>query len=86
MSFMSSSPANRVPISEPYPCPECGAERIARVVENCRLDDGMIAKRLPHFKCRSCGARFFDDDAIHRIQSQRAARVMARAVSHVSPS
>jgi len=45
-----------------------------RVVEDCRLEDGLTVERLSHYKCRSCGARFFDDDAMHAIQAVRAAR------------
>ena len=50
---------------------------MASVVETCRLKDGLTVKRLRHYKCPSCGARFFDDDAIHRIQEARAAATMA---------
>ena len=46
---------------------------MASVVETCRLKDGLTVKRLSHYKCPSCGARFFDDDAMHRIQDARAA-------------
>ena len=42
------------------------------VVETCRLADGLTVKRLRHYRCRSCGARLFDDDAMHRIQQRRA--------------
>jgi hypothetical protein len=42
------------------------------VVETCRLADGLTVKRLRHYRCRSCGGRFFDDAAMHRIQQQRA--------------
>jgi len=41
--------------------------RMARVVENCRTEDGFAVRRLRHFKCAECGARFFDDEAMHRI-------------------
>jgi hypothetical protein len=47
------------------------------VVETCRLADGLTVKRLRHYRCRSCGARFFDDAAMHRIQEQRAAARLA---------
>lgn len=77
---MSSFQASGTPISEPYPCPECGAVEMIHVVENCRLDDGLVVKRLRHLKCRSCGARFFDDDAMHRIQSLRADKAVAQGV------
>jgi transposase-like protein len=44
---------------------------MVRVVETCRLADGLTVKRLAHYKCESCGSRFFDDDAMHHIQAAR---------------
>ena len=64
----------RAQIAEPLPCPEWGKVRMAQPVETCRLADGLTVKRLRHYKCRSCGARFFDDDAMHSIQFVRASR------------
>jgi hypothetical protein len=53
---------------------------MTRVVETCRLADGLTVKRLAHYKCRSCGSRFFDDDAMHGIAAARAShRSSARA-------
>ncbi|MHC4227174.1 MAG: hypothetical protein ACYSW0_07055 [Planctomycetota bacterium] len=46
--------------------------RMIRIVETCQLDDGLTVKKLAHYKCSSCGSRFFDDDAMHRIQAERA--------------
>jgi predicted RNA-binding Zn-ribbon protein involved in translation (DUF1610 family) len=69
---MSSSHPKEAPIFEPLPCPECGKTDVASVVETCRLADGLTVKRLRHYRCRSCGARLFDDSAMHRIQEQRA--------------
>ena len=71
---MSSSLQSEARMSEPFPCPECGAMRMAHTVENCRTEDGLILRRLRHLKCSACGARFFDDEAIHRIQRERAKR------------
>jgi transposase-like protein len=45
---------------------------MARVVETARLADGLTVKKLAHYKCRSCGSRFFDDGAMHSIQAARA--------------
>lgn len=70
--FMSLSPQSVAPISEPYPCPECGELGLVQVVETCRLSDGLTVKKLRHFKCTACSTRFFDDEAIHRIQSERS--------------
>jgi transposase-like protein len=58
-------------MSEPLQCPECGEDRMVRVVENCRLNDGLTVRRLAHFKCLSCQSRFFDDAAMRRIQIER---------------
>ena len=77
---MSSSPQREARMSEPLPCSECGAMQMAVVVGNCRLDDGLSVKHLRHFRCRACGARFFDDEAMHRIQTERAKQSLAHAV------
>ncbi len=41
------------------------------VVETCRLSDGFTVEGLRHYRCQACGSRFFDTDAMHRIQSER---------------
>lgn len=69
---MSSSHQKKAPTSEAFPCPDCGKIRMNRVVETCKLEDGLVVRKLAHYKCRSCGSRFFDDDAMHRIQTARA--------------
>jgi hypothetical protein len=71
---MSSSHPKEAPISEPFPCPECGKIELVSVVETCQLGDGLIIKRLRHYKCRSCGTRLFDDAAMHQIQLYRTER------------
>jgi len=48
-------------------------EGCLRTVEDCRLDDVPSVRRLRHFRRQTCGARFSDDHAVHRIQSERAA-------------
>jgi DNA-directed RNA polymerase subunit RPC12/RpoP len=51
-----------------------------RVVETCQLGDGLTVKRLAHYKCRSCGSRFFDDGAMHGIAAARAShRLLAQS-------
>ncbi|MEW6365466.1 MAG: hypothetical protein AB1714_12640 [Acidobacteriota bacterium] len=60
-------------MSEALPCPECGAGLLVDTIEDCRLQDGLCVRRLRHFRCRACGSRFFDDEAMQRIQSMRAA-------------
>jgi hypothetical protein len=70
--FMSSFHPKEAPISEPFPCPECGKIEMVSVVETCQLADGLTIKRLRYYKCRSCGERLFDDPAMHRIQQYRA--------------
>jgi transcription elongation factor Elf1 len=69
---MSSSHPKEAPITETFSCPECGKIEMASVVETCQLADGFAIKRLCHYKCRCCGARLFDDAAMHRIQQYRA--------------
>ena len=73
MSSMSSSHPKEAPMSEPFLCVECGKTEVVSVVETCHLADGVTVKRLRHYKCGSCGARFFDDAAMHRIQQDRTA-------------
>ena len=76
---MSSFHPKEAPTFESIPCPECGEIQVTRTVETCRLGDGLTVKRLKHYKCKSCGARFFDDDAMHRIQAARASRLRTAA-------
>jgi len=77
---MSSSHRKKAQTSETLPCPECGKNQMKRIVETCRLADGLTVKELGHYKCQSCGSRFFDDEAIHGIQAARAsARSMAKS-------
>jgi len=71
---MSSSHRKKAPTSEALPCPECGKTQMIRVVETFRLADGLTVKILGHYKCSSCGSRFFDDDAMHSIQAARASQ------------
>lgn len=68
---MSSSHPKKTPISKALPCPECGELELTHIVEAYRLLDGLRIKRLPHFKCDSCGARLFDDDAMQTIEATR---------------
>ena len=76
---MSSSRPREARISEPFPCPTCGKTQVVSVVETCRMGDGLVVKKLCHCKCRSCGARLFDDAAMHHIQRQRAEHPVATA-------
>jgi predicted RNA-binding Zn-ribbon protein involved in translation (DUF1610 family) len=77
---MSSSHLRKAPTSEAFPCPECGKIQMIRVVETCQLGDGLTVKRLAHYKCRSCGSRFFDDGAMHSIAAVRAShRLLAQS-------
>ena len=68
---MFSSRQREAQISEPYPCPECGEKRLKSVTGKCKLADGIKVDKLRHLKCGSCGARFFDDEAMHTIQTVR---------------
>jgi len=68
---MSSSRPREAPTSELLPCPQCGKTQMACVVETLRLENGLTVEKLRHYRCRSCGSRFYDDEAIHRIQAAR---------------
>jgi YgiT-type zinc finger domain-containing protein len=68
---MSLSHQKEAPTSKYLPCPECGKIHMAPTTETFHLPDGLMVRKIPHYKCRSCGSRFFDDDAIHQIQSRR---------------
>ena len=69
---MSSSQAKEAQTSENYTCPDCGEKKLTRIIETCRLQDGLVIPRLSHLKCRSCSARYFDDAAMGRIEKIRA--------------
>ncbi len=45
---------------------------MAARIETCHLEDGVTVKHLAHYKCQACGARFFDDEAMHVIQAARS--------------
>ena len=68
---MSSSHQKKAQIYKTLPCPECGESELHYVTEDVQLNDGAIIPELHYLKCRSCKSKFFDDDAIHKIQSIR---------------
>ncbi len=68
---MSSSRPKKAQTSDLLPCPECGELQMGHVTETCKMADGFVVENLSHLKCRSCGARFFDDTAMHVIESMR---------------
>ena len=74
---MSSYHPKEAPTSKTLPCPECGKAAMRTVVKDCVLDDGAKIPKLRHYKCRACGALFFDDEAMHVIQSQRSSHALA---------
>ena len=71
MFSMYSSRRKEARISKPYPCPECDALAMTETVESFVLPEGACVRSLKHFKCKVCGARFYVDEAMHRIQSFR---------------
>ena len=71
---MSSYPPKEAQMIKPLPCPECGQVQMIRVIETCQLEDGFTVKKLRHYKCQTCGACFFDDEAMNHIQTERAVR------------
>jgi hypothetical protein len=68
----------RLAIARNVPFTQKADGEMAYTVENCRTEDGVTVRRLRHLKCGACGARIFDD-AMHRIQSERAKRSLAHA-------
>lgn len=68
---MSSFHQKEAPITEPFPCPDCGESAVQTLTETAKLADGFSIKKLSHYKCFNCGSRFFTDQAIHQIQSAR---------------
>ena len=71
MFFMSSSLRKKARTSSAIPCPGCGRKGMKVVVESCTLRDGTRMTDLKQYKCGACHARYFDDEAMHRIQAQR---------------
>jgi len=53
------------------PCPACGKVDVARVTETVVLEDGVVARNLPHYKCGSCAFRLFDTKGVHTVQKTR---------------
>jgi transposase-like protein len=47
---------------------------MACIVETLRIENGLRVENLRYYRCRSCGSRFYDDEAIHRIQAARRAK------------
>lgn len=52
---------------------------MACVEETVRLENGLTVENLCYYRCRSCGSRFYDDEAIHRIQAARRAKNQSAA-------
>ena len=52
---------------------------MACVVEALRLENGVTVENLRFHRCRSCGSRFYDDDAVHRIQAARKSQSTSAA-------
>ena len=52
-------------------CPECGKKSMRRISGPCQLLDGTLIPELERFQCSSCKANFFDDAAMHTIDSFR---------------
>lgn len=71
MSSMSSSHQRKAPTVKTLLCPLCGTVAMSRITETCTLNDGLVMKLLMHWKCGECEERFFDDDAMRRIQEER---------------
>jgi hypothetical protein len=94
---MSSSRRNVPPISKEelkitsktiYICPQCGKQKMRRVVGPCEFDDGEIIPKLERFHCFSCDSDFFDPPAMDVIEafweSQRRKSARSRLAKKLS--
>ncbi len=53
------------------PCPECGFVSMKRIKADCTLNDGTKVPGLKHYLCSTCGSKFYDNEAMERIESIR---------------
>ena len=51
-------------------CPECGHKAIARITNDYLTEMGFLIPDLERFHCNSCGAEFFDSEAMTRIVNE----------------
>jgi len=51
-----------------YICPQCGRQKMQRVVGPCAFDDGDLIPNLERMHCFSCGSDFFDPPAMDVIE------------------
>jgi len=68
---MCSYLQKEAPTTELLPCPECGALKVARSLENVELSDEVKVRKLNHLKCMACGFRLIDDQAMKEIHNAR---------------
>ena len=54
-----------------WKCPSCGQNKLIRVNNSCRLEDGLIMSKLDRLQCQSCGEDFFDLFAMDQIAAFR---------------
>jgi len=52
-----------------YSCPQCGKQRMQRVIGPCEFDDGDLVPNLERMHCFSCGSDFFDPAAMDVIEA-----------------
>jgi hypothetical protein len=63
------SEANLKPVLQTsYICPQCGKQKMRRVVGPCEFDDGDIIPHLERMHCFACGSDFFDPAAMDVIE------------------
>ncbi len=64
------SEANLKPVLQTsYICPQCGKQKMRRVVGPCEFDDGDIIPHLERMHCFACGSDFFDPPAMDVIEA-----------------
>ncbi len=52
-------------------CPACGSTRIERKRISVRVRSGEVVKGVEAEVCQGCGERFYDLDAMRRLEAQR---------------
>lgn len=75
---MPSSRQNGQPINavdhklvskQSYNCPQCGKQKMRRVIGLCEFDNGDFIPNLERMHCFSCGSDFFDPPAMDVIEA-----------------
>lgn len=52
-----------------YRCPQCGKQKMRRVIGPCEFENGDFIPTLERMHCFSCGSDFFDPSAMDVIEA-----------------